>query len=54
MGNKIITVYPPGGGEPVHPLPHNLDYYLENGWTQEPKAKPEKPKANGKTDRKTK
>lgn len=54
MGNKIITVYPPGGGEPVHPLPHNLGYYLENGWTQEPKAKSEKPKADGKTDRKAK
>ena len=56
MGNKLITVYPPGGGEPVHPLPHNLDYYLENGWTQEPKSKSEKPsgKTSGKTTGKTK
>ena len=35
-------------------LVQNLDYYLKNGWTQEPKAKSEKPKADGKTVRKAK
>ena len=56
MANKTLAVYPPGGGEPVFALPHTLDYYLRNGWTQEPKSKPEKPsgKTSGKTSRKIK
>ena len=54
MGKNSIKVYPPGGGEPIYALPHTLDYYLEHGWTQEPEAKSQKPKADGKTDRKAK
>lgn len=54
MADKKITVYPPGGGEPVVALPEYLEYYLGKGWTEEANKKQEKPKADGKTDRKIK
>lgn len=54
MRDKKITVYPPGGGEPVVALPEYLGYYLGKGWTEEANKKQEKPKADGKTDRKIK
>ncbi len=54
MANTKMTFYPPGGGEPVHAYPAYKQQYLDMGWTLEPKAKTEKPKAYGKTDRKNK
>lgn len=54
MAEIKMTFYPPGGGEPVHAYPEYKDRYLDNGWTLEPKAKTEKPKADGKINRKNK
>jgi hypothetical protein len=53
MADTRITFYPPSGGEPVKALPEYKDYYLGKGWKEE-SIKQEKPKADGKTDRKTK
>tara|TARA_R110002020_G_scaffold419738_1_gene628874 strand:+ start:550 stop:714 length:165 start_codon:yes stop_codon:yes gene_type:complete len=54
MGDKRLTFYPPGGGEPIRANPEQKDHYLNNGYSLEPQGKTEKPKNDGKSIKKAK
>lgn len=41
---KPVTLYPPGGGEPVKVQPDYVEQMKQNGWAEEtPKQPPKQP-----------